>query len=151
MRTGCGAALFDYNHDGDLDLVIVNVDLPPTVLENVGGNARSWLTLDLRPPPGRNLLLNAKVRSPPAGRPSSGRCERGTPTPPAGSSAPASNGWTSSFTKTHRGAGFRPNQGGPGLQTVPSRGLDNVAGEWALNCTVHNLLKLAGIRTAPTS
>ena len=53
--------LIDAFTSGPNDLVAVNVDVPPTVMENVGGNAKSWLILDLRPPPGRNLLLNAKV------------------------------------------------------------------------------------------
>ena len=38
-----------------------------------------------------------------------------------------------------------------GFRQFLRRGLRNVAGEWALICTVHNLLKLAGIRTAPAN
>jgi hypothetical protein len=56
-----GLATGDLDNDGDQDIVIVNVDAPPTVLENVGGNRKSWITFDLAPPPGRNLLMNAKV------------------------------------------------------------------------------------------
>ena len=38
-----------------------------------------------------------------------------------------------------------------GFRRFLRRGLDNVAGEWALLCTVHNLLKLAGTRTVAAS
>ena len=38
-----------------------------------------------------------------------------------------------------------------GFRQFLRRGLNNVAGEWALICTVHNLLKLAGISTVPAS
>ena len=38
-----------------------------------------------------------------------------------------------------------------GFRQFLRRGLNNVAGDWALICTVNNLLKLAGIRTAPAS
>jgi len=38
-----------------------------------------------------------------------------------------------------------------GFRQFLRRGLNNVAGEWALLCTVHNLLKLAGTRTVAAS
>ena len=38
-----------------------------------------------------------------------------------------------------------------GFRQFLRRGLNNVAGEWALLCTVHKLLKLAGTRTVAAS
>ena len=38
-----------------------------------------------------------------------------------------------------------------GFRHFLRRGLENVRGEWALICTVHNLLKLAAVRSAAGS
>jgi hypothetical protein len=38
-----GAAYGDYDNDGDLDVVINNLDGAPTLLRNDGGNRNSWL------------------------------------------------------------------------------------------------------------
>lgn len=45
---GRGAAFADLDDDGDVDIVIANLDSPPTLLRNEGGNANHWLTVSLR-------------------------------------------------------------------------------------------------------
>ncbi len=45
---GRGAAFADLDDDGDIDIVIANLDGPPTILRNDGGNANHWLTVSLR-------------------------------------------------------------------------------------------------------
>ncbi len=38
----------DLDDDGDLDIVVANLDAEPTLLRNEGGNAGHWLTVALR-------------------------------------------------------------------------------------------------------
>ena len=45
---GRGAAFADFDDDGDVDIVIANLDGPPTLLRNEEGNANHWLTVSLR-------------------------------------------------------------------------------------------------------
>ena len=45
---GRGAAFGDVDDDGDIDIVIANLDAEPTILRNDGGNANHWLTVSLR-------------------------------------------------------------------------------------------------------
>jgi hypothetical protein len=45
---GRGAAFADLDDDGDIDVVIANLDAEPAVLRNDGGNANHWLTVSLR-------------------------------------------------------------------------------------------------------
>jgi hypothetical protein len=45
---GRGAAFADLDDDGDVDIVITNLDAEPTLLRNDGGNANHWLTVSLR-------------------------------------------------------------------------------------------------------
>ncbi len=48
-RSGRGLATWDYDNDGDLDVIISHVDLiaTPTLLKNVGGNRNNWLGITL--------------------------------------------------------------------------------------------------------
>ena len=47
-RSGRGLAVWDYDNDGDMDIIISHVDLKATaaLLRNDGGNANHWLGID---------------------------------------------------------------------------------------------------------
>ena len=42
-----GAAFGDYDNDGDLDALILNLNDPPSLLRNDGGNKQNWIKLKL--------------------------------------------------------------------------------------------------------
>ena len=44
-RSSRGAAFGDFDNDGDIDVVIENIDGKPTLLRNDGGNQNNWLTV----------------------------------------------------------------------------------------------------------
>ena len=43
-----GTAFADYDNDGDLDVLVINMDALPTLLRNDGGNANNWLSIELK-------------------------------------------------------------------------------------------------------
>jgi hypothetical protein len=57
-----GAAYLDYDHDGDLDIVITTNNGPAHLLRNDGGNRNHWLTLKLVGTKSNRSALGAVVR-----------------------------------------------------------------------------------------
>ncbi len=62
-RSGRGMAVWDYDNDGDLDIIVSHVDLEatPALLRNDGGNRNHWLGLTLKSPKGPAPAVSAKV------------------------------------------------------------------------------------------
>jgi len=62
-RSGRGLAVFDYDNDGDLDVIISHVDLQATatLLRNEGGNKNHWLGLTLKGKNGLTSAIGAKI------------------------------------------------------------------------------------------
>ncbi len=60
---GRGAAWGDFDNDGDVDLLVVNLNDSPKLLRNDGGNRRNWLSVEalLKFPTGTRLAIGARV------------------------------------------------------------------------------------------
>ena len=61
-RVSRGAAFGDIDNDGDIDVVINNLDGKPVILRNDGGNRNHWITLKLAGRGRNRVALGAKVR-----------------------------------------------------------------------------------------
>ncbi len=60
-HVGRGATYGDLDNDGDLDVVVINLNDAPAILRNDGGNRNRWLKLDLRGPGGKSPALGSRI------------------------------------------------------------------------------------------
>jgi hypothetical protein len=62
-RSGRGLAVWDFDNDGDMDIIVSHVDLNATaaLLRNDGGNSNHWLGLTLKGSKGPASAIAAKV------------------------------------------------------------------------------------------
>jgi hypothetical protein len=58
---GRGATYGDLDNDGDLDLVLANLNDTPRLLRNDGGNQSNWLTVAAKLPGGKSDALGARL------------------------------------------------------------------------------------------
>ena len=58
---GRGATYGDYDNDGDLDLLVINLNDTPRLLRNDDGNKNNWLIIEARLPGGKSDAIGARV------------------------------------------------------------------------------------------
>lgn len=58
---GRGATYGDFDNDGDLDLLVINLNDSPRLLRNDGGNKNNWLTVQARLAEGKSDAIGARV------------------------------------------------------------------------------------------
>jgi hypothetical protein len=58
---GRGATYGDYDNDGDLDLLVINLNDSPRLLRNDGGNKNNWLTVQARLAGGKSDAIGARI------------------------------------------------------------------------------------------
>lgn len=58
---GRGATYGDYDNDGDLDLLVVNLNDAPKLLRNDGGSRNNWLTIEAKLAGGKTDAVGARI------------------------------------------------------------------------------------------
>ena len=61
-RASRGAAFGDLDNDGHMDVVVNDLDGPPMILRNEGGDGNHWVTLELGTTNGNRLSIGARVK-----------------------------------------------------------------------------------------
>ncbi len=67
-HVGRGAAIADFDNDGDLDIVVADCGGPPLLLRNDGGNRNHWIAIRARGTESNRFGIGAKVRVMAGGR-----------------------------------------------------------------------------------
>jgi hypothetical protein len=57
-----GAAFGDYDNDGDVDVLVLNLNDPPSLLRNDGGNRQNWIKIKLIGTKCNRTAIGARVR-----------------------------------------------------------------------------------------
>jgi hypothetical protein len=61
-RASRGAAFGDLDNDGHVDVVVNDIDGPPMILRNEGGDGNHWVTLELGTTNANRLAIGARVK-----------------------------------------------------------------------------------------
>lgn len=62
MRVSRGAAFGDLDNDGQIDIVVGDLDASPMILKNEGDKTNHWVTLELGAKEGNLLAIGAKIK-----------------------------------------------------------------------------------------